>query len=475
MMRNPKGKPHRRRPVKPWVRQRRLLLAGMAVTLCALFLLIVSFKHFLNASAYQAQVDKLRSRGIPVTTKELQEWQETAFPEEHAPETSLSPNDDARATDLYQQAFEGLRRYEKEFSWPNLDGILKNFSQNGRLSPEELELLRSCIEENKAVLALLHQARPLPAGKFPLDYSTGVVLKLPHLSPIRQALSLLRAEALLAMLAGNADQVHDALMAGLAVTHPLRREPVFRSQFVRSANIGELLESMQEALGRVDFSDAQLSELQRTFETSFPRDILAKALVTERVFGLYFYEDPVRFLETIGPRPDDLLHRSYNTLIRTYNTFGGYAGELKYLLDYADAVEHKLKLPYPEAKDAQAQLRGLGEYQRFFPSAAKTLLWEFDYMPVLQALDETRHLQGATAAAIERYRRKHGTAPPGLDALTPGYLPDIPRDPFDLQPMRYRREGDGYVLYSVGEDGTDNNGARSDNPAEGDVVFRVKR
>lgn len=468
-------KPYRRRPVKPWVRQRHLLLAGIAVTLCALFLLIFSFKHFLNTSAYQAQVANLRSHGIPVTTEDLQEWHETVVPEDLAPEASNSPDDGTRATDLYQQAFEERSQYGRGWFWPEFDGILKNFSQDGVLSPEELEQLRAYVEENKAVLVLLHQARHLPPGRYYLDYSKGAAMELPHLAHTRHALRLLRAEALLATLDGNTDQVHEALMSGLAVMRPLRREPVFVSQLVRSDCIDELLESMQHTFGRIDFSNEQLSEFQRTFESIRPRDVLANVLITERVAGLSFYEDPVRYLETVGPRPDDLLHRSYNTLIRTYNSFGGYAEELEDFLDYADTVEHSLKLPYPEAQDALTQMAGRGKYQTLFPSIAGSMVpWLHD-MPRMQALDETRHLQGVTAAAIERYRREHGVAPPGLDVLSPGYLPDIPRDPFDLQTMRYRREGDGYVLYSIGVDGTDNNGACSDNRENGDVVFRVKR
>jgi hypothetical protein len=35
----------------------------------------------------------------------------------------------------------------------------------------------------------------------------------------------------------------------------------------------------------------------------------------------------------------------------------------------------------------------------------------------------------------------------------------VPTDPFDGQPMRYRRTADGIVIYAVGPDGVDNQGA----------------
>ena len=41
------------------------------------------------------------------------------------------------------------------------------------------------------------------------------------------------------------------------------------------------------------------------------------------------------------------------------------------------------------------------------------------------------------AVAIERYRRKHGTLPPTLDALVPDFLPSVPVNVYDGQPLTY--------------------------------------
>jgi len=65
------------------------------------------------------------------------------------------------------------------------------------------------------------------------------------------------------------------------------------------------------------------------------------------------------------------------------------------------------------------------------------------------------------AVAIERYRLATGTLPDSLADLVPEYVDTLPGDPFVEGPMRYRRadEGDGYVVYSVGADQTDNDAA----------------
>jgi hypothetical protein len=59
-----------------------------------------------------------------------------------------------------------------------------------------------------------------------------------------------------------------------------------------------------------------------------------------------------------------------------------------------------------------------------------------------------------------------------LSELTPNYLDATLTDPFDGQPLRYRKQGAGYVLYSIGPDLKDNSGERM-TAKGGDLVFTV--
>jgi hypothetical protein len=62
--------------------------------------------------------------------------------------------------------------------------------------------------------------------------------------------------------------------------------------------------------------------------------------------------------------------------------------------------------------------------------------------------------------AIRIYRVEHGTVPNKLDDLMPGLREELLVDPYDLagQRFRYVRTGDGYLLYSIGNDERDNQG-----------------
>ncbi|MEO0795672.1 MAG: hypothetical protein AAFX93_10935 [Verrucomicrobiota bacterium] len=59
--------------------------------------------------------------------------------------------------------------------------------------------------------------------------------------------------------------------------------------------------------------------------------------------------------------------------------------------------------------------------------------------------------------ALAAYHQDHSELPETLDALVPDYIPTVPLDPFDGEPMRYDR--DKRIIYSVGEDFVDNGGS----------------
>jgi hypothetical protein len=78
-----------------------------------------------------------------------------------------------------------------------------------------------------------------------------------------------------------------------------------------------------------------------------------------------------------------------------------------------------------------------------------------------------------TACALFDWRAKQGRFPERLDqAVSP-----LPVDPYDGRPLRYRCEGAGFVLYSVGPTGKFDGGSPNTKPssAEAAIAFRFPR
>jgi hypothetical protein len=106
------------------------------------------------------------------------------------------------------------------------------------------------------------------------------------------------------------------------------------------------------------------------------------------------------------------------------------------------------------------------------PQIGTTMASEADIVAQIRA---TR-----TAIAIERWRLAHnGNVPDSLADLAPDFLPAVTKDPFDEQPLRYKKLARGYVVYSIGSDFTDDGG--KERPADAkesdhyDITFTVER
>jgi len=115
-----------------------------------------------------------------------------------------------------------------------------------------------------------------------------------------------------------------------------------------------------------------------------------------------------------------------------------------------------------------------GPYSRDDSSAAESdipnvpllqaLLPEFGQLNFRDYLDSTENRLLATTLALHAYKQEHGSYPPSLTWLVPKLVSRIPQDPFAPGAgLRYRMEGDKYVLWSVGPDGTDQVGTPTRN------------
>jgi hypothetical protein len=89
------------------------------------------------------------------------------------------------------------------------------------------------------------------------------------------------------------------------------------------------------------------------------------------------------------------------------------------------------------------------------------------------AMAEVRIMEAAVA--VERHRVATGELPVALDRVAPEFMSATPVDPFDGQPLRYRATNGGYLVYSIGMNGMDDDATKGLNSLLGDIVFEVRR
>ncbi|HLN30528.1 MAG TPA: hypothetical protein VK395_22480 [Gemmataceae bacterium] len=146
---------------------------------------------------------------------------------------------------------------------------------------------------------------------------------------------------------------------------------------------------------------------------------------------------------------------------------------LKQIEAELEALKHKAVDPNTGLKDFilgdnQARGRATGNMLigLMIPGATKVQL----------AADQTQQIDDnvQVAFALAWYERDHGRYPKGLAELAPKYLNQVPQDSFSGKALIYRPAAKGYLLYSVGINGRDDEGrGRDDTPAGDDLSVRM--
>lgn len=97
-----------------------------------------------------------------------------------------------------------------------------------------------------------------------------------------------------------------------------------------------------------------------------------------------------------------------------------------------------------------------------------------DILPHLAAKRDYAQAQADLAQQVldlKLYRRAHGQYPASLAAPGVKARPDV----FSGQSLRYRPQGNGFVLYSLGQNLRDDGGLADHRPDEGDIVWQCTR
>lgn len=134
----------------------------------------------------------------------------------------------------------------------------------------------------------------------------------------------------------------------------------------------------------------------------------------------------------------------------------------RYAADAAVDFRHSiasLDLPAARRKPPAAPAASVWQMLNPAPNAGASALRKLGFGSFVKAIEtsdlqEMRTAMLRTLLAIARYRTAYdGRLPATLDALVPEFLPAIPRDPFDGNPIRY--DATRGLLWSIGTDLTD--------------------
>jgi hypothetical protein len=354
-----------------------------------------------------------------------------------------------RAMVSWEQA--ELPTMESSNLWPDLSRMLAG-------KKEQMDALRAALTN--------------PMLAFDLDYSKEANLRLGFLPTLQSVAQWFSAATVLNLHEGHPSNASDDVKALSALVAHSLVEPVMISELIRMAIGTVALSATWEALQSPALQEAQLSDIQKAWESV---DLLGQAeavLVMERPFVELNLADwrrqsyAVIVTSSWGYHPmhglKKLFHRYPGSW--AWRWWQSYDDELVSLetlqagIEAAHAARQNRFVPALQQFDQKIE-----SIQRAHPAADRWLGFPPQgttdrFLYRIEVFEAQRSLL-ITAVALKRYQLRHGTYPAELVALTPEFLRRLPLDPMDGQPLRYRINPDGsFLLYSVGQDGQDDGG-----------------
>ncbi|HEX7900707.1 MAG TPA: hypothetical protein VF950_23310 [Planctomycetota bacterium] len=384
-------------------------------------------------TAFERVVDALRVKDRERAKEALEDLRLAFLPD---------PVPDAEnAALLYKVAFARL----EELSEEEADLLGKPLEE---LTAEERERRRGILAGRPEILDFLRRAAELPRSDFGVKYEDGFMAELPHIAPMILAAKLLRTET---ELGGNPADARAAIRLSEAVAD----EPIFVSQLVRGVCHGIAAEAMERAF------DGEIPEdlLGALPSTNRLREGMERSLLGEIYAATKLMLDgDASALAALAP--GSLKLRSLDDPLA--------ADELAHYGESLREISQLMGRPYWESRDRLKRLEAepVPEWAQLTHLARPSIV----RAAVQQATAEARIGTSRAAAALRRYRDARGDYPQSLESIR-DLLPEPPIDPFTGRPYLYRREGAGFVIWSVGEDLLDGGGVS----VETDVRFRASK
>lgn len=415
----------------------------------------------------QQKLAELRAAGTPLTGKDLA-----------SPPVPAAEN----AAPLYLKAADLI----KDHRGNSFQGTF-GYSGADLSKPEDLAKLADLLRQDQKALDLVRQATDMPGCQFDTPYDDLIMGIFPHLAKARSLAYMEASAAVMASHAGHHAEALDHLRQGFVLVRRIGDEGLYLSYLAARAMDMVLERAAEHVLSSGPLPEDGARALAEELRRLDYHKLLVRVVRTERVEGLQLFDlarqGKARGTSELLGDEDPLAEGA----LATYQS--PLAGpiisrdELMFLT-FMDRVEEAAGKPWAQAQALLSQIwADLLKPDPELAEEEKKAQWLRDtagdankpspFNPVIrlfvaQAYYTVRsRWSGGNAAALRAvldgalglavYHQRNGFYPDSLAGLQSVGWP-VPLDYYTGQPLIYRRQGEGFMLYSVGPDLKDDGG-----------------
>jgi len=339
----------------------------------------------------------------------------------------------------------------------HLGGLCNEFIKES-IEPDKLAELRQLIEQDTVTqaLSIIEDGTRRRSCRFEHDYNAGFNMLMPNLSSMRNIIRIIGVKSCLQAEAGRSDDAWQLAQTQLRFADAMRNEPILISFLVRLASINTSCQTIHKICQVAPPDAEQYNIIENLLLDYEDRTQLVLVINGERLLG--------------GEWAFNLLR---NGSAKDLPVSTGTESELTQMLMSLYSALKPLSLA-----DQAAYMRIMAEYTRFVqqpysPNDTRNIDRKVEQMQGRLHI-VTSMLVPAIGHVKERYweiiaqmritraglallqeRKAQDVFPQTLEKLQLENLDD----PFSTETLRYKSQGQGFILYSIGPDEKDNAGS----------------
>ena len=361
-------------------------------------------------------------------------------------------------------------------AWKELRREVLKFSVD-EWTDAQRRLLLDFVAEHSGLIAEIRRAAELGGPVYPLELSVPYSeVKHPHLEKMAGSASLLCADAIAQGLQGNQSGAVEDVLAALQLSDVLEGEPLIVSQLCRYRMDGMAASAIAEAFEWAELPADAAQDLLVELNQGRGAQALADALGGEQTMVLALFADMTERAAGVGV--GNWLSRAIRGTEQE-GDLGLYSTSLArpwrnldqlFYMDALEDIREAALLPYYEARPMLDVLKGELDVPARTHPISSIMLPGIVNLQQARARNESVLDVARVGIALELHYQERGAYPDRLDAVASYLGESVPVDTLTGKPFHYTPQGDRFLLYSVGQNLTDEGGVPGG--LDGDIVWR---
>ncbi len=413
------------------------------------------------------ELDAIKQSGQPLTTAEMQAWYKVPAGTRDLTQVwldALAPFD----TPQYKATRRGVPIVGTGWTELPLDQPLATADE---------QLIHTFLQSHRDALAQVRHAAQQPGEvRYAFDFRHGLMAPVDELGLLREVTRVLCLEFELQAREADLSAAFVNLETRLAAADTLKQQRSLINGHFRNALHTYVMRDIRRLVAANRLNDEEMARLQRLLRSITGQDSLPDAILVERALQFQLFHHDLGFVPDLHGL--DVPPRETSYAISQIRRPEDCALSLAMLARALEASRTPLPTMLASLRDLEQEMqpRFEGPVQLQQVRYKVSVDWLNSLHAYAQTMGQNEALRQVldTALAMERYQLRHHRPAPTLAELIPDFLPEMPIDPFDGQPLRMLVQDDRLTIYSIGKDLVDDGGTCQLPRQEPDIAIEIK-